>query len=127
MKTHSFSSLILGIMSIFCTCDAHENFSHCFSEKEHNCFIAQTEDKIYINPEAIIIYENKIYLNITNNPVPVSSLFSDDKGIYISKKKGKDEEEKKTWTCPTCSWENPYTSPICQNTAYHRLYEPEYR
>jgi hypothetical protein len=92
MKTHSLSSLILGMMSLFCTCNAHEEISHYFSEKDHNCFIAQTEDKIYINPEAIIIYENKIYLNINNNPSPVvrwtraqmQRLFDDAKNQLLS-------------------------------------------
>lgn len=123
MKNHNLLSLILVIVSS-AACEAHENVSRGLLEEEHSCFIAQREDKIYINPEAIIIHENKIYLNVDNNPITVSSIFSDDEGIYISKKK---EEEKKTWTCPTCGYENPYTSPICQNIGAHRFYEPDNR
>lgn len=97
------------------------------TENSCNCFIAQNGDKIYINPEAVVLYESKIYLNVDNNPILVSALFSDAGGLYISKKKEEKEKKEGTWTCPTCGWTNPLTSPICEKSGQHFIYESNRR
>ncbi len=73
--------------------------------------------------EAIGIYNNGIYLNVDNNTMPVSGLFSDDEGIYISKGK----EEKRGWICPVCNYENPPEARLCGNYRNHKYYQPDNR
>ena len=122
MKISHFLFFVFLTSFSLSSMDSHANVHQCLSEHKFNSFIAQKGDKIYINPETIVLYENKIYLNVDNNPIPISALFSDSHGIYISKKR---EAKENTWVCPTCGWVNPSTSPVCQNTANHRLYEPD--
>ncbi len=114
--------VFLGIFSSF-NLNAHENGCNCLSETENSTFLGQIEDKIYVNPQAIIIYENQFYLNVSNNLMPVSGFFSDPAGIYMSVKK----ESEKGWTCPICGYYNPPEAMICINSNKHWIYEPEYR
>jgi hypothetical protein len=113
---------LVGILSSF-DVSSHEKGCDCLSMKEYSCFIGQTEDRIYIDPEAINMIDHQFYLNVDNNLMPISGLFSDADGIYISRKR----ESEKGWTCPICFAYNPPGRLVCINVASHWLYEPENR
>ena len=117
MKTRFFSafaSAAVCVLSMFSQLESCE----CLSSREYDCFIAQVDDKIYLNPERIIIAENHFFINVENNAMPVSALYTDANGIYLSVKK----ESEKGWTCPVCGYYNPPERYICENVRNHRLF-----
>ncbi len=124
MKKHHFSLLIL-IVGMLSSVNSH-TIEHNFLGEQHNCFLSQIDDKIYLDPRAIIIQNNSVYLNMGGKELlPVSGLFSDANGIYISKKR--ESEKRGEWECPVCGHVNSGNSPICEKVAFHFVYEPENR
>ncbi len=110
-------------------------FSHleacdCLSSSACDCFIAQVDDNIYLNPEKIIIANNAFYINVENNTIPISTLYSDSNGIYLNVRREKEREkererERKSWTCPICGAENAPNEFPCWNSIRHWTIESE--
>jgi hypothetical protein len=111
---------LFGILTGF-NVNAHEEGCNCLSRKEYSCFIGQSGDRIYVDPQAINIIDNQFYLNVDDNAMPISGFFSDADGIFIARKK----EAEKGWTCPVCFTYNPPGPGLCINVARHWIYESE--
>ena len=73
-----FTIFLLGIV-FNGNLNAHESEYADISINENNCFISHKRDKIYVNPQAIIIKDNNLYLNVDNKLMMISGLFSDSK------------------------------------------------
>jgi hypothetical protein len=102
---------------------AHEKGCDCLSAGDYSCFVSQDGDKIYLDPQAIIIIDNHFYLNVDNSPMAVSVLFSDSAGIYLSRNK----ESERGWTCPICGHRNPPNTFPCELSYLHFIHQPENR
>lgn len=51
----------------------------------HNGDGADEEDRIYIDPQSVVISEKGIAIQINNDLIPVPGIFSDEEGLYVSK------------------------------------------
>ncbi len=66
------------------------------------------DDKIYIKPGSISVYQSHISLNFRGLLIPVTSLSTDSNGVYISLGDFLEGLWGDTWICPNpaCGYEN---------------------
>lgn len=69
------------------------------------------DDKIYIKPGSIYVYQSHIALNFRGLLIPVASLSTDSNGVYIPLEELMEGLWGETWICPRkdCGYEN-YTA-----------------
>jgi len=86
----------------------------CQSDNEDNntsCIGRVIEGKYYIYPGTVYIAPNGIFLNIDNDLVAISSVFSDKNGVYVTMEELKSVG--RTWICDVCYFDNPSYLQYC--------------
>jgi hypothetical protein len=89
----------------------------CFSEsiiEEQNSFISSLE-KIYIQPDQILIFDDGIYVNLDGDsfPIPVNQISFDADGLYINYAWHNDPPCGHTKYCNRCGGCSPRN--VCQS------------
>jgi hypothetical protein len=81
---------------------------------------AQVE-KIYLNPTEINILEKQILVKIEDEAMPAFALYTDQEGIYVLTKRGRDQGRcpEEYWECGTCGGCTPWHSPDCDWCGYN--------
>lgn len=60
------------------------------------------EDKLYVNPEDVVIDQNGIFVNYEGNVISANNLTYDEKGIYLLFSDIAKLNELKAWICQNC-------------------------
>ncbi len=81
----------------------------------------QHSEKIYLNPSEIDIVDKQIYVKVENSTVPTFALYSDNEGIYILNKRGRDQGRcpEDYWECSTCGGCTSWYSAECDWCGYN--------
>ncbi len=80
------------------------------------------EDKIYIQPENIQILPNQIAVQIDEEILTPSALFSDTQGIYVLSSERRRRQGRCPdgyWECSECTGCTPWISPDCDWCGYY--------
>lgn len=87
----------------------------CQSDYVNNtsCIGRVIEGKYYIYPGTVYVAPDGIFLNIDNDLVEISSVFSDKNGVYVTIEELRSAG--RTWMCDVCYLDNPSYLQYCQN------------
>lgn len=77
--------------------------------------IDQENRKIYLAPQDICINEEGIFIALQGDLVNVTTLFSDESGIYVLDSSAPHIRNWRTWKCRHCGWVNSFLDNRCQN------------
>ena len=69
--------------------------------------VCSENEKMYVKSRDITILNDQIFVFINEQWTPVSGLFSDEYGLYLTKRVG-------LWFCKACHWHNGDV-PNCAN------------
>lgn len=97
----------------FCLNDEVLDFEKCSLQKRQGYV---NEGKFYIFPGTVYVAPGGIFLNIENELVKISSVFSDIHGVYVTIEELRSVG--KTWICDICYFENPIYLKYCQTCSY---------
>jgi hypothetical protein len=77
-------------------------------------------EKIYLDPVEIDIVEKQIFVKIKDRTVPTCVLYTDEEGIYVLAKRGREQGRcpEDYWECSTCSGCTPWFSAECDWCGY---------
>lgn len=102
---------IIMIMILFRCIPAHsESLSEDKINEPCNSKVIELPEHLYLAVEQITVADNKIYVNIYNEIYETSTLFSDEKGLYIQTINSKCTGECGWfyWQCRRCGFCNLY-------------------
>lgn len=115
-----FATEIEGCQSVFCKYQLQEDtFMQLGHEEEMtsndliNANSNIENDRIYINPESIILMDKKIYIIDRNRPIAINHLHNDANGYYICSEMCTDGWV--GWKCCNCQYKNGSSFKTCQN------------
>lgn len=106
--------LIIGILGLLLAA----NLYACKNE-----FCEASIRKVYLQSQDVHILPEGIYISLNEEMIAVSTLFSDEEGIYIVPEimaGGFGEKYGLTWwVCPVCGYTNGFFDKMCKNISNH--------
>lgn len=74
-------------------------------------------EKIYVQPDQIVILSKGIFAYIQGDWTPVESISIDSFGVYAKRS----NPDLRPWWCPNCNFCNSYWEKYCQNLIGNEL------
>jgi len=112
IRCFSFVYFLTFILSPLALSQLSGENNCCQMHMNDSCMPNERIEKIYLNPEDVIVEQECLYVVIEDHMIPATQINADEHGVFFTVDC---YQPMGTWMCPRCGYTNTWFDSSCNN------------